>query len=491
MNFLSFIYNIIFGPLVLLFDIVYALMYRMTDNEGLSIIALSLVINILILPLYRRADALQDNERARTNKLKRGVEHIKKTFKGDERFMMLQTYYRQNNYKPYFALSGSVSLLLEIPFFIAAFNFLSELDLLTGSSFGPIPDLSKPDGLLNIAGHSINLLPLLMTAVNIVSGIIYTKGMPLKSKLQLYGMALIFLVLLYSSPSGLAFYWTLNNLFSLIKNLFYKLKKPKLERIEKFAIAGLLLMLIPLPAYFLVKKLNFSLKKSDATKDDNVIFSTCCVMMTVLTGILIPSAVIATSPDEFVNLSDVHSPLRYVFSSFTTAAGIFLVWMIIFYRLASKSSRKIMSLLSVIFSGAALTNYMFFGTDYGNMSPMLQYDNLLISDSEQNIMNSVVLVGLSGILLLIWKLRKSAINYLCIAGCVAISIMCCQNLVSVQTGYSNLISSSSATISEYASKSGIDLPLDKKGKNVVVGGKAGAERTVFRVYILPKHHLLR
>ena len=445
MNFLSFIYNIIFGPLVLLFDIVYALMYRMTDNEGLSIIALSLVINILILPLYRRADALQDNERARTNKLKRGVEHIKKTFKGDERFMMLQTYYRQNNYKPYFALSGSVSLLLEIPFFIAAFNFLSELDLLTGSSFGPIPDLSKPDGLLNIAGHSINLLPLLMTAVNIVSGIIYTKGMPLKSKLQLYGMALIFLVLLYSSPSGLAFYWTLNNLFSLIKNLFYKLKKPKLalciiitafsacllpyvlishpiqsERIEKFAIAGLLLMLIPLPAYFLVKKLNFSLKKSDATKDDNVIFSTCCVMMTVLTGILIPSAVIATSPDEFVNLSDVHSPLRYVFSSFTTAAGIFLVWMIIFYRLASKSSRKIMSLLSVIFSGAALTNYMFFGTDYGNMSPMLQYDNLLISDSEQNIMNSVVLVGLSGILLLIWKLRKSAINYLCIAGCVAL-----------------------------------------------------------------------
>ena len=218
MNFLSFIYNIIFGPLVLLFDIVYALMYRMTDNEGLSIIALSLVINILILPLYRRADALQDNERARTNKLKRGVEHIKKTFKGDERFMMLQTYYRQNNYKPYFALSGSVSLLLEIPFFIAAFNFLSKLDLLIGSSFGPIPDLSKPDGLLNIAGHSINLLPLLMTAVNIVSGIIYTKGMPLKSKLQLYGMALIFLVLLYSSPSGLAFYWTLNNLFSLVKS---------------------------------------------------------------------------------------------------------------------------------------------------------------------------------------------------------------------------------------------------------------------------------
>ena len=41
-------------------------------------------------------------------------------------------------------------------------------------------------------------------------------------------MAGLFLVLLYDSPSGLVFYWTLNNLFSLVKNIFYKLKNPKL-----------------------------------------------------------------------------------------------------------------------------------------------------------------------------------------------------------------------------------------------------------------------
>jgi membrane protein insertase Oxa1/YidC/SpoIIIJ len=32
-------------------------------------------------------------------------------------------------------------------------------------------------------------------------------------------MALIFLVLLYNSPSGLVLYWTCNNIFSLGKNL--------------------------------------------------------------------------------------------------------------------------------------------------------------------------------------------------------------------------------------------------------------------------------
>ena len=31
-------------------------------------------------------------------------------------------------------------------------------------------------------------------------------------------MALIFLVLLYSSPAGLVLYWTMNNVFSLVKS---------------------------------------------------------------------------------------------------------------------------------------------------------------------------------------------------------------------------------------------------------------------------------
>ena len=40
-------------------------------------------------------------------------------------------------------------------------------------------------------------------------------------------MAVIFLVLLYNSPSGLVVYWTCNNIFSLVKNIFYKLKHPR------------------------------------------------------------------------------------------------------------------------------------------------------------------------------------------------------------------------------------------------------------------------
>ena len=139
---------------------------RVIGNPGLSIIVLSLVMNFFwFCPCTRRADAMQEEERDMEMKLRKGVAHIKKTFSGDERMMMmLQTYYRQNHYKPTYVLRGAVSAVFRNPVFIAAYQFLSGLQLLHGVSFGPVSDLGKPDGLLSVAGVSINVLPIIMTA---------------------------------------------------------------------------------------------------------------------------------------------------------------------------------------------------------------------------------------------------------------------------------------------------------------------------------------
>ena len=239
MSFFSIIDTILFKPLQLLFEVIYTLANRVITNPGAAIIVLSLLMNLLVLPLYKRADALQEEEKNTEQRLRRGVQHIKKVFKGDEKMMILQTYYRQNHYKPTYVLRGAISLLLEIPFFIAAYRFLSNLQLLQGASFGPIHDLGAPDGLLHIFGLTVNLLPIIMTCVNLVSCVIFTKGSPLKTKLQLYAMALFFLVFLYDSPSGLVFYWTLNNVFSLVKTIFYKLKHSKKILLAMASLAGL------------------------------------------------------------------------------------------------------------------------------------------------------------------------------------------------------------------------------------------------------------
>ena len=148
MSVLNIFYNIFIKPLELLFETIFVAANNIINNPGLSIIFLSLAVNFLVLPLYKKADAMQAEERETEQKLKFWTDHIKKTFKGDERFMILQTYYRQNNYKPTDALKGSVSLLLQIPFFMAAYNFLSGLSALKGFSFGPIADMGSPDTMI-------------------------------------------------------------------------------------------------------------------------------------------------------------------------------------------------------------------------------------------------------------------------------------------------------------------------------------------------------
>ena len=216
MTILDILYTILISPLQLFFETLYMLANKIINNPGMSIIVLSLAMNFLVLPLYRRADAMQEEERDMEAKLHDGVAHIKKTFKGDEKMMILQTFYRQNNYKPTYVFKSSISLFLEIPFFIAAYQFLSHLQLLQGVQFGVIANLGAADALIVIANHHINLLPIIMTIVNLVSCVIFTKGYPMKTKIQLYLMPIFFFIFLYGSPAGLVFYWTLNNIFYLI-----------------------------------------------------------------------------------------------------------------------------------------------------------------------------------------------------------------------------------------------------------------------------------
>lgn len=443
---LDVLHRLILGPLELLFDTVYTVGYRITGNPGLSIILLSLVMNLLMLPLYRRADALQEEERLQAQLLKPGIEKIRRAFRGDERFMILQTYYRQNNYKPWYVLKGSLSLLLEIPFFIAAYRYLSGLSLLHGAAFGPVADLGKPDQLISLFGMKIHLLPILMTVINIVSGAIYTREMPLRSKIQLYGMALIFLVLLYGSPSGLVFYWTLNNLFSLIKNIIQKKTAPADHPAAEKALPGK-------PA---------TGRSAAADRPYRFIFPACCVFLTILLGILIPSAIVSASPAEFVELDDFRSPLRYLLPSALLAAGTFLIWCVIFFRLSSGKGRKRFTLAAVILSVVSVVNYMFFGTEYGNLSALLKYDNppsVLLSDT---LLNLGIILLAACIVVLIWKKKPEILKAVCIAGCIGLAVMSAGNIRKINSSFAEL---EVLTAKEREKPS---FTLSRTGKNVVV-----------------------
>ena len=484
MSFISILETLLIGPLKLLFEIIFRLANEFVNHPGFSIIVLSLIMNILVLPLYRRADAMQEQARDTENKLHKGVSHIKKSFSGDEKMMILQTYYRQNHYKPTDALNGSVSLLLEIPFFMAAYQFLSHLDILQGASLGPIKDLSLPDGLLVIGGLSINILPILMTVINVISCVIYLKGFPLKSKIQLYGMALFFLVFLYTSPAGLVFYWTLNNVFSLVKTIFYKIRNPKLmlrilttvlglafmvfggfiyetDEIQKriVLIAIGVLLLLPMLVPIVKSKLPEKEKKADPTPNRKLFFMGG-LFLTFLIGLLIPSTFIAASPQEYVDISYFHNPLWYIVSAFCMAAGFFLVWLGVFYWLATPKGKVIFCRLIWILCGVTLVNYLFFGTKLGLLSPSLQYENGVAFTLPQQLINiGIVAVLALALYFLIVKWQK-AISIVLITAIAAVGIMSTVHIVTIQY--------SVGPLSSYQSQGEPNFKLSKNGKNVVV-----------------------
>ena len=483
----SILYTFIFSPLGLMFEVIYYFFFHFLANPGLAIIALSLVVNLLVLPLYNRADMMQEAERDMETKLSRGVSHIKKTFKGDEQLMMLREYYRQNHYSPTDIIKGSVSLFLEIPFFVAAYQFLSHLEILRGVSFGPIPDLGAPDGMLTIFGTAVHVLPFVMTVINLIAAYIFTKGFPLKSKIQLYGMALFFLVFLYDSPAGLVFYWTLNNLFNLVKTIINKLPNPKKGMYAAlFFMSALLLVycgcflpgrgertlgkaaLIALLLNIPYLKARFGRKKKETGDTGKAFmpqtkrFLAESFFLSLFIGGIIPSAVIVSSPQEFVVPGLMENPAAYIVSSLALAAGTFMLWCGVFYWLGNGPARVAFERRLWVFAGIAVVDYMCFGRGLGLLTATLKYEKGMRFDAPEKIINTVVLIVLCFLFLRLWKRYGRYVTEAFLVGSLALGIMLGLNLHTIQANISDMPTAHAEKNEQRK------FPLSRHGKNVVV-----------------------
>ena len=397
----NILYTVILYPLVQIIEISFKIFDKLFDNTGIAVLGVSFTVTILCLPLYIVAEHWQQIERNTQKKLKSGVERIKQTFKGDEQYMILSTFYRQNHYHPIMALRSSFGLLIQIPFFMAAYSCLSKLPALQGKSFLFIRDLGQQDALFHIINFPVNVLPIAMTVINIIAGAVYTKGFAFREKLQIYGMALIFLAVLYTSPSGLVLYWTMNNIFSLVKNIFYKLKNP-LKVLYILMLSGCIfitvyilfiydggaslkkriaaiipiLLLTALPFYlkilqwFLNKPLSYLINnKNSRTK----LFLFSAIGLTVLSGLVLPGNLIISSVLEFSNIENYKSPVDFLSAPLLQSIGFFFFWPVCIYFLFGN---KIQTLIAAFFSFLLVTssvNAFIFSGNYGSMDITLKF----------------------------------------------------------------------------------------------------------------------
>ncbi|GHV79753.1 membrane protein [Spirochaetia bacterium] len=454
---LNILYTLIIYPIQQIIELCYYFTLRVFDNPALALLGVSAAVSICTLPLYFRAEHWQALERDTQKRLAPKIAKIKAAFKGDEQYMILTTYYRQNHYHPVYALRNSLGVLIQIPFFIAAYHYLSHLDALRGAHFFIISDLSVPDTLIPFAGGGINILPILMTGINIVSGAIYTRGFPFKDKIQLYGMAAIFLVLLYNSPAGLVLYWTANNVFSLVKNILQKIPHSR-----KIVFAGLALLIIAadvflfffhpgdLPNRLLAMALFTGMGALTLIPR---LANTVCIpsrflqfrtfllselILFMLIGIVIPSSLIASSVVEFSFIDSFTTPFPFITQTALQTAGI-LLWATALYFLFSPLVKQTLILVLLIVSVLTLPQVFFVSEDFGFIT-----NTLVFSDPKPfgaNILSAALSIALcviipAALLALYIRKKQAVLHFLQVIMCIALACVSVVHLTAIGRDFS-------------------------------------------------------
>ncbi len=198
---------------------------RFTGNYGWAIVLMTLLIKILLFPLGQ----ISYKSMRQMQKLAPKINEIKEKYKDDKERLYRETtnLYRSYKVNP---LGGCLPMLLQIPVFIALYEvLLAAIELRHAPFMWWIKDLASPDtiGTIHLMNFAvgIHVLPLIMGITMFAQQLLTpTTADPTQTKLMLWFMPIFLTVILWSFPSGLALYWTVNNLFS-IGQQYYILKK--------------------------------------------------------------------------------------------------------------------------------------------------------------------------------------------------------------------------------------------------------------------------
>ncbi|MCU0784614.1 MAG: membrane protein insertase YidC [Verrucomicrobia bacterium] len=188
---------------------------------GWAIIVITIIFKVLFWPLTQAST----RSMKRLQALQPQMAAIKEKYKDDPVKMNKKTmeFMKENKVSP---LGGCLPMVLQMPVFIGFFYMIRSAIELRGASFLWVADLSRPDTLFTIPGTSFpfNLLPLLMGGTMLWQSHLTppSPGMdPTQQKMMRY-LPLIFLFMLYNYSSGLALYWTVQNLLTIVQTKLTK-----------------------------------------------------------------------------------------------------------------------------------------------------------------------------------------------------------------------------------------------------------------------------
>jgi YidC/Oxa1 family membrane protein insertase len=186
---------------------------NLLHNYGWSIIAVTVAINLLLLPLrfsslksQRKMQRLQPQISAINAKYKGLSLRDPKKAQQNQEVMEL---YKKEGVNP---MGGCLPMLIQLPLLYAFYKVLNVSIELRGAHWLWVADLSQPEQL------AIRVLPVIMIVTQfIMQGMTPNPGMdPSQAKMMRF-MPLMFGFLFYAASSGLVLYWLTSNLVGIVQ----------------------------------------------------------------------------------------------------------------------------------------------------------------------------------------------------------------------------------------------------------------------------------
>ena len=202
-------------------------------NYGISIIAITVILRVLFLPLTLKSMRSMKETQAKMMEVKPKIDALKEKYKNDKtkQNAELMKLYSSHGVNPLSSLGGCFPLLLQLPVFIALYDVLLYSIDLRQSSFLWIGDLAEPEHLFDIplfGSMSIpfRILPLAMgiswfisQKMTPTSAVPVSESMELQMKMMQF-LPIIFTVMFWGLPSGLILYWTVSNILSIGQQIY-------------------------------------------------------------------------------------------------------------------------------------------------------------------------------------------------------------------------------------------------------------------------------
>ena len=209
------------------------LLKDLTGSYGLAIILLTVLVKLVLWPLIHKGN----KSMRRMQRIQPLVKELKEKYKDNqpEFSRQMMELYKKENVSPF---GGCFPMLLQLPVFIALYSTLDSSVELRHVSFLWAQDLSRPD-LVGPTIFGIGLHPFILISTGLMvlqQKLAPPMADPMQHKMMML-MPVIMLVFFYNFPSGLALYWTVNNILSILQMKYsqYAAKKEELALNAKSA----------------------------------------------------------------------------------------------------------------------------------------------------------------------------------------------------------------------------------------------------------------